>query len=53
MCIKFKIKVLKILGMVDFIAKGFENIFKLTGNKKNYLLNIDTSSRKSDGSLCL
>lgn len=44
---------MKILGMVDFIAKGFENIFKLTGNKKNYLLNIDTSSRKSDGTLCL
>lgn len=52
MCIKFKIKVLKILGMVDFIVKGFENIFKLISNKKNYLLNIDISSRKSDGILC-
>lgn len=53
MCIKFKIKVLKILGMVDFIVKGFENIFKLIGNIKNYLLNINISSRKSDGILCL
>lgn len=39
--------------MVDFIVKGFENIFKLIGNKKNYLLNIGINSRKSDGILCL
>lgn len=50
MCIKFKIKVLKILGIVGFIAKGFENIFKLT-DKTIYLLNINI--RKSYGILCL